>query len=206
MPMTATARATLLDGARALDRSKAPGRRDPTVPYMVYLETRDSAFATIASAWSPAGTAPYPELQALVALRRGDTAAAARLAQSFPSPDSLRRAALGMTGLRTVARATVMAELGDVRRAVALYETIDPKRFAQTSVPETSWPMYVRSHAARARLYEAIGERERAIAAYERFLTLWKDADAPLQPQLREAREALARLRDAGTPVKAVVR
>ncbi len=112
-----------------------------------------------------------------------------------------------MTGMRTIARASVLAELGNLRRATQFYETIDPKRFGQTGIPETSWPMYVRSYLARGHLFEQLGERERAVACYERFLTLWKDADAPLQPQLREAREALARLHDAvGIAVKATVR
>jgi tetratricopeptide (TPR) repeat protein len=174
---------------------------------MVYLETRDGAFAVIARRWAPAASAGYPELQALVELRDGDTATAQRIAQAFPSPDSLRRAALGMTGMRTIARATVLAELGDLRRAAQLYETIDTKRFGLTGIPETTWPMYVRSYLARGRLFEQLGEREHAMASYERFLAFWKDADAPLQPQLREAREALARLHDvAGVAVKATVR
>ncbi len=212
LPMTPAGRVTLLDGVRVLEKANALGRRDATVPYMVYLETRDSAFANVASRWSPGGANAYPELQALVALQRGDTATATRLARSMPSPDSLKHAALGMTGMRTVARATVMAELGDLRRAAQLYETIDPARFAQTSVPETSWPVYVRSYLARGRLYEQLGERERAISSYERFLSLWKDAEAPLQPQLRVAREALARLHDtsrrdaAGVAVKSTAR
>ncbi len=207
MPLTPAARATLLDGVRSIDRGRAGGRRDASVPYMVYLETREPAFADVARNWSSPSSNGYPELQALVALRRGDTSAAEKFAQSFPTADSLKRAALGMTGMRTIARASVLAELGDLRRATQLYESIDPKRFGQTGIPETSWPMYVRSYLARGHLFEQLGERERAVAAYERFLTLWKDAEAPLQPQLREAREALARLHDAaGIAVKATVR
>ena len=207
MPLTAAARATLLEGVRTIDRGQSEGRRDASVPYMVYLETRDPVFADIARQWSSPTANGYPELQALVALRRGDTATAEKIAQAFPSVDSLKRAALGMTGMRTIARASVLAELGDLRRATQFYETIDPKRFGQTGIPETSWPMYVRSYLARGRLFEQLGERERAVASYERFLVLWKDADAPLQPQLREAREALARLHDAaGIAVKATVR
>ena len=48
------------------------------------------------------------------------------------------------------------------------------------------------------------------MAAYQEFLNMWADAEAPLQPQLREARESLARLKDApgvpGVPVKGAVR
>ncbi len=211
LPMNGATRAVLLDGVRTIERVQVDARRDASTPYMVFLETRDPAFAEIARRWSPAPATGYPELDALAAIRRGDTATAMRIAQAFPSADSLRRAALGMTGMRTIARASVFAELGDLRRAIELYETIDPKRFGQTGFPETTWPMYVRSYLARGHLLAQLGERERAIASYERFLTLWKDAEPPLQPQLREAREAIARLRDAGyarggTAMKATVK
>ena len=78
MPLTAAARATLLEGVRTIDRGQSEGRRDASVPYMVYLETRDPAFADIAHRWSSPTSNGYPELQALVALRRGDTAVAER--------------------------------------------------------------------------------------------------------------------------------
>ncbi|AHG89297.1 protein kinase [Gemmatirosa kalamazoonensis] len=44
-------------------------------------------------------------------------------------------------------------------------------------------------------LAEATGDVPKAIAAYERFVTLWKDADPELQPKVREVRDRLARLR-----------
>ncbi len=198
LPMSAALRSRLVAGIQAIERGPGEGRRDTSVPYMLYLETRDAVFADVARRWSSSPSNGYPELQALMAIRRGDTVTAERLASEFPSVDSLARASLGMTGLRTIARATVIAELGDARRAVQLYETIDPRRFGQSGSPETTWPMYVRSYLARGHILEQLGERPRAIAAYEKFLSLWKDAEAPLQPQLREAREALARLHDAG--------
>ena len=88
------------------------------------------------------------------------------------------------------------------------YETIDPERFGAASTPEPGWPVYVRSYLSRGRLYKRLGEPARAVAAYERFLTLWRDAEASLQPQLREAAEAIAKLRDAngGIPIKAAVK
>ncbi len=208
IPMTPSSRALLLDGIATLEGDSAgAGRRDPTIPYMVYLETRDSAFATVARRWSSSTSNGFPEIRALTAIQRGDTVEAARLAQSFPSPDSLRRAALGMSGMRSMARATVLAELGDLRRATEVYESIDPSRFAQNALPESAWPMYVRSYLARGHLFEQLGDRAGAMRSYERFLSLWQDAEAPLHPQLRVAREALARLRDAGgVAVKATVR
>ena len=111
-----------------------------------------------------------------------------------------------MNGARSVARAEVLTALGDHRRAVDTYESIDPKRFTHTS-PELGWPVFVRSYLARGRLYEHLGDREKAIAAYQTFLTMWADAEEPLQPQLREARESIARIKDApGVPVKGAVR
>jgi tetratricopeptide (TPR) repeat protein/tRNA A-37 threonylcarbamoyl transferase component Bud32 len=43
-------------------------------------------------------------------------------------------------------------------------------------------------------LYEARGDRKRAAKYYEAFVDLWKDADAELQPGVKEVRGRLARL------------
>jgi tetratricopeptide (TPR) repeat protein len=43
-------------------------------------------------------------------------------------------------------------------------------------------------------LYEAKGDRQKAADYYGRFVELWKDADAELQPGVREVRRRLARL------------
>jgi tetratricopeptide (TPR) repeat protein len=198
-------RAQLIGAVRGMDEQQSP-QRDPAVPYVLYLGLRDTVFADAAKRWGALARGEYPELDALRALARHDTATAARLARAFPSPDSLRRAPLGMNGARSVARAEVLTALGDYRRAAETYESIDPARFTRTS-PELGWALYVRSYLARGRLYEQLGERGKAISSYERFLAMWAEAEAPLQPQLREARESIARLRDATTvPVKGTVR
>ena len=51
--------------------------------------------------------------------------------------------------------------------------------------------VYVRTFSARARLYEQLDEREKAIAAWEEFLRRWADGDATAEPARREARAAL---------------
>ena len=46
-------------------------------------------------------------------------------------------------------------------------------------------------------LYEAKGDRTRAIANYERFVELWRTADPELQPRVAEARRRIQLLRDS---------
>ena len=46
-------------------------------------------------------------------------------------------------------------------------------------------------------LYEAKGEREKAVSNYLKFVALWKNADPELQPKVAEVRRRLARLSDA---------
>ena len=49
-------------------------------------------------------------------------------------------------------------------------------------------------------LYEARGERAKAADYYTRFVNLWKDADAELQPAVRDVRGRLARLSGEHAP------
>jgi hypothetical protein len=43
-------------------------------------------------------------------------------------------------------------------------------------------------------LFEERGDREKAIDSYGKFIDLWKQADAELQPQVREIKGRLAKL------------
>jgi hypothetical protein len=47
---------------------------------------------------------------------------------------------------------------------------------------------------AAGELYEARGDRARALDYYGRFVELWKDADPALQPAVREVRARMAAL------------
>jgi eukaryotic-like serine/threonine-protein kinase len=46
-------------------------------------------------------------------------------------------------------------------------------------------------------LYEAKGERDKALSHYLQFVALWKDADPELQPKVAEVRQRIAHLKDA---------
>lgn len=180
-----------------------------SLAYMAFLATSDTSFAATARRWAaPPGTKDLstimPELSAIMAINRGDTARAAQLVREFPSIDSLKspNISIGMAGLRLYARSQVATAIGDTRRAVGIYEAIDPKRFTSVGMAEPGFTTYARSFLARAKLYEQLGEPAKAIVAYEEFIKRWKNADAPLQPQVTEARQAVARLKD--NPTKSV--
>ncbi len=51
-------------------------------------------------------------------------------------------------------------------------------------------PAYLR----QAEIYERLGDREQATIHYGRFIQLWKNCDAELQPQVQEAKARMARL------------
>jgi tetratricopeptide (TPR) repeat protein len=49
----------------------------------------------------------------------------------------------------------------------------------------------------RAEIYESLGQPEKAIEHYSRFIDLWKDCDPALRPRVEEAKRRLARVREA---------
>ncbi|HUF30539.1 MAG TPA: hypothetical protein VMM77_07715 [Gemmatimonadaceae bacterium] len=161
-----------------------------------YRLTRDT---TQLSEWLAASRDTlWPSALAVLAVERGDTAHArqlverhARLDEALPDPT---------TPLREEALATkydwadILAGLGERRRALAVYETLDTAHHTLVEPTMTSL-LHVLSFAERALLHEQLGERERAIELYEKFAEAWQDADSELQPMVRRAREAAARLR-----------
>jgi hypothetical protein len=52
-------------------------------------------------------------------------------------------------------------------------------------------------HLERGRTYELLGDTAGARQAYRTVVDLWRHADLELQPQVTEARQALARLNQA---------
>ena len=167
------------------------------VPYLAFLITHDTVFKRQASEWNSQGSTPLTELDAILALDRGDTARATAIARTFSTPDSLRRAYFSFGGMRTIARAEVLERLGITRQAAETYAAITPTRINRNGLIEPGLTIWIRSLVAQARLWAKLGEREKAIAAYEEFLRRWKNADGSAAKQVAQARAELARLRDA---------
>jgi tetratricopeptide (TPR) repeat protein/tRNA A-37 threonylcarbamoyl transferase component Bud32 len=91
-------------------------------------------------------------------------------------------------------RGMAWRELGRPDSAIAELErsraTPDPFGFNQAQYQPRTLLML-------GELYEAQGDTARAIERYSEFTELWKDADAPLQPRVREIRGRIARLQAA---------
>jgi len=115
------------------------------------------------------------------------------------TPDDLlgvgARYSLG--GMRGVARAEVLTQLGLARQAAETYDAMKADHLQRTALAEPGFAVWVRSLLAKARLWKQLGEREQAIAAYEEFIVRWKSADGASAKLVDEARRELAQLRDA---------
>jgi eukaryotic-like serine/threonine-protein kinase len=168
------------------------------VPYLAFLVTHDTAYRRQAVDWfTMQSAARLTELDALLAIDRGDTAAAMAIARTFPRPDSLRTSNFSLGGMRTVTRAEVLERVGLLRQAAEMYEVVSPLRINRNGLVEPGLGVWVRSLHAQARLWAKLGERQKAIVAYEEFLRRWKDADGSAARQVAQARAELSRLRDA---------
>jgi serine/threonine-protein kinase len=87
---------------------------------------------------------------------------------------------------------SVYDRAGNLDSAIALYERAFRMPFLDGSDYEIRW--YPGVLRRLGELHAERGDVRRAIDYYRRFIDLWKDADPELQPQVEEARTALARL------------
>jgi serine/threonine protein kinase/tetratricopeptide (TPR) repeat protein len=171
-----------------------------SIVYFATLATRDTEFRSTLERWAGEAALGYIEFDALAALDRGDSATARQLITAFPDPDSIKAARFSYGGMRTIARAEVLARLGLPRQAARMYEASDPRRFNVQSLAEPGYVLWVRSLADRARLWAEVGETQKAISAYEEFLVRWRSADGPAAALRSAAQRELAALKDPPRP------
>lgn len=130
-----------------------------------------------------------------IALAEGRTAEAIAAFRSATFSDSGQVEPIGWGGTHLrLARAFDKANQPD--SALARYEEFQTPlvRAAAAAFTPTALPIATRR---RGELYEAKGDIANAIKSYEEFVTLWKDADADLQPQVAEIKARIAKLRTA---------
>lgn len=139
-----------------------------------------------------------PELRAMSALSRGDSAAARALLQL---PDSAVDKIYFMRpqwwGFRMLIAANTWHELGDDARALKVLEGFNPVYFSSQS-PDIRWLLLGQARLLRGRILEGQGHKDLARQEYRDALQQWAEADSALAPLIDRVRARLAQVEGAG--------
>ncbi len=143
----------------------------------------------------PLTEAPLPpEVEALVALSRHDSAAARRLVANVGERLRLvKDDRLLYTVFSRPIAAQVHYALGDYAGALRVAEGFEPGEFAVRQF-DMRWGMLPRMRLLRGLAYERLGRRDAAATEYEAVLVQWDRADPLLHPVLGQAERGLLRL------------
>lgn len=140
------------------------------------------------------GEAPPKEVRALLAVSRGDSAAARR-ALAEPEPAGSHKHMYPMYTRPHAAQAYYL--LGEYETTLRVLEGFEPSSF-HTGGFDSRWGMLGRVRLLRGAAYERLGRRAEARAEYRQVMTQWKSADPELQPFVDQARRGLARVGHSG--------
>ena len=138
------------------------------------------------------GEPPAREVEALLALRREDSAAARR---ALATPDTSMRKTAYVTYHRPLA-ARAYYLLGEYQTTLDLLSSFEPDVSASRGF-DPRWGMVGQVRLLRAAAHAKMGHVQEAREEYERVLAQWNTADPALEPYLREARLGLAALGEA---------
>jgi tetratricopeptide (TPR) repeat protein/TolB-like protein len=133
------------------------------------------------------------EVRALLALSRGDSAAARR---ALAEPDPLPSKQMYVSYRRPLA-AQAYYLLGDYQATVRTLKDFEPEAL-RTGGFDSRWGMLGRVRLLRAAAFEQLGRRAEARQEYQEVLSQWRTADPALQPFVRQAQQGLARVGEAG--------
>jgi eukaryotic-like serine/threonine-protein kinase len=134
------------------------------------------------------------EVRALLAVSRGDSAAARR---TLAEPDSSTYSKYMYTVYTRPFAAQAYYLLGDYETTLRMLEGFRPSAF-QTGGFDSRWGMLGRVRLLRGAAYERLGRRAEAREEYRQVLAQWKAADPALQPFILQAQRGLARVGHAG--------
>jgi serine/threonine-protein kinase len=139
-----------------------------------------------------------PELKALVALEKGDSAEARRL---LAQPDSATGKQFSSRpqwwGYRQMIAAHAWAELGDDKQALKALDTFDPAKLS-TSNLDIRWLLLGQARLLRGEIFERQGKSAEARDQYRQALAQWDDADPVLEPLVSRVKARLDRLGGEG--------
>ncbi|HET8623960.1 MAG TPA: protein kinase [Gemmatimonadales bacterium] len=135
-----------------------------------------------------------PEVDAMVAMARRDTASARRLvAQIGERMRLVKDDRLLYTVFTRPIAAQVLYALGDYAGALRVAEGFEPAEFDVRQF-DMRWGMLPRMRLLRGLAHERLGHNDAAAAEYEGVLMQWDRADPLLHPVLAQAERGLRRL------------
>jgi serine/threonine protein kinase/tetratricopeptide (TPR) repeat protein len=140
------------------------------------------------------GETPPKEVRALLAVSRGDSAAARR---ALAEPDSIGGGKHMYAVYSRPYAAQAYYLLGDYQTTLRVLEGFEPSNL-HTAGFDSRWGMLGRVRLLRGAAYERLGRRAEAREEYRQVMTQWRAADPELQPFIEQARRGLARVRIAG--------
>ncbi len=148
------------------------------------------------------GRTAAPEVRALAALARGDSAVARKaLADSGKKPEK-REAKTDLVYLGVAwndprpLEAEARYQLGDYRGAIAMLQSFTENQLYRRGF-DSRWGILGRVHLLRGLAYERLGESDRASREFKEVVVAWQGADEPLLTFVQQAQAGLARLRGA---------
>ena len=148
--------------------------------------------ATYRAALAPSRRSTYPGLDAMAAAVAGDKQQTVRALQRVASDTGVQ-----WPGSNYLAsRAALLS--GRAAEALRYAERVDSGLFRSTGTLDLDWLFSARAIKARGDAALALGDSARARREYERFVTLWRNADAELAGERVEAQRKLDSLRTAG--------
>jgi serine/threonine-protein kinase len=160
---------------------------------LTYMGSRDTTLLSrFLADVDTTGSRTWHTMVAHLALERGDTTTARhRLDIHFYDRDTPELS--GAPGRRRhYAWADLLVQLGELRAAAEAYQLFDELESIGGEV------VLVRAWAELGALYQQLGEGDRAIEMYERFIAAWENGDAEVQPLVDRARAEVATLRGQG--------
>ncbi len=146
------------------------------------------------------GGATPPELEALLALERGDSVEAKRVLEL---PDSAAADSVYLKSrphwwaYKQMLVAHVWHELGDEDRALSALKSFEPGQFSSDGF-DVRWLLVGQARFLRGEIYEKQGRRDLARKEYQQALAQWEDADSVLEPLIGRLKARLAGLEGTG--------
>ncbi|HEX6433135.1 MAG TPA: hypothetical protein VFZ87_02795, partial [Gemmatimonadales bacterium] len=136
------------------------------------------------------------EVRALLAVSRGDSAAARRtLAEPDASSTPYDKHMYRVLAEPLAAQAYYL--LGDYETTIQVLQGYQPSAL-QTGAFDSGWGMLGRVRLLRGAAYEKLGRRAEAREEYRLVLAQWREADPALQPFIEQAQRGLARVGHSG--------